>query len=339
MKQCHLCGKKNQNSDQYCQSCGRPLPLTETHPCLSQSTRVAIVIIILLLGVIGYLLTNRVENSHFSTPPPPQNQPKPAVPITAVVVTAPLQPAVFAPKIPTAKITKTPSQKLKPNRVSTSEMVLIPAGEFTMGSPDGVGSPEEHPQHQVYLDAFYIDKNLVTFDQYDKFCEATGVRKPDDERWGRGTRPVISISWDEANAYASWAGKRLPTEAEYEKAARGGTDTPYFFGDGPLLLDDYACYDRTSDGKTQPVGQRKPNPYGLYDMVGNVAEWCSDWYGENYYAVSPAKNPEGPATGTERVLRGGSWWNTADFLTSAQRAATSPEHTYTTNGFRCAKTP
>jgi len=208
-----------------------------------------------------------------------------------------------------------------------------------MGSPDGIGQSDEQPQHKVYLDAFYIDKYPVTFDQYDKFCAATGASKPSDQGWGRGTRPVINVSWYDAQDYAGWVGKRLPTEAEYEKAVRGGTTTRYFFGDDSSHLGDYAWFDDNSGGTTHPVGHKKPNPYGLYDIVGNVWEWCSDWYGDGYYAVSPANNPQGLESGLERksVMRGGSWVDFAHNMCSTNRFGLSPDDRSYTNGFRCAK--
>jgi eukaryotic-like serine/threonine-protein kinase len=217
-----------------------------------------------------------------------------------------------------------------------NEMVLIPAGNFQMGSPDEAGDQDEHPQHQVYLDVFYIDKYLVTFGQYDKFCEATGRAKPDDDGWGRGMRPVINVTWDDANSYARWAGKRLPTEAEYEKATRGGTITTYFFGDDESQLGDYAWYHENSSGMTHPVGEKKPNPFGLYDILGNTWEWCSDFYEDNYYTVSPAKNPTGPDMGTLICLRGGSWNSFAYSSRSANRNGNLPQYN-NIYGFRCAK--
>ncbi|HTA77099.1 MAG TPA: formylglycine-generating enzyme family protein [bacterium] len=337
MKQCYLCGRKNENNAQYCQGCGRPLPAKVLNTGMAPSTRIAIVVIILLLGVIGYLLTSRPEILHMAMNPTPEPTRHTPSSVASLITPPAAIPSPIIHKKPTAKFIKAPLAPIKSPSAAPNEMVLIPAGEFTMGSPEGTGLDNEHPAHQVYLDAFYIDKNLVTYDQYDKFCEKTGMRRPDDEGWGRGNRPVVGISWDEATAYASWAGKRLPTEAEYEKAARGGTNSLYFFGDFNMLLDDYVWYGGNAEGKSHPVGQKKPNPYGLYDMLGNVAEWCTDWYGEDYYAASPAKNPKGPDQGTERVLRGGSWWDTADFLRCAKRAATAPGHIYTTNGFRCAK--
>lgn len=219
-------------------------------------------------------------------------------------------------------------------------MVLIPAGEFLMGSPDEWEN-DEHPQHKVWLDAYYIDKYEVTFEQYDKFCEATGRSKPSDSGWGRGNRPVINVSWDDAVAYADWAGKRLPTEAEWEKACRAchsewsEESHKYCFGDSESRLGAYAWYSDYSGGGTRPVGQKKPNAYGLYDMHGNVWEWCADWYGENYYRESPYKNPRGPDS-SYRVLRGGGRFSYASYCRSALRYWVKPTNRNDLWGFRCA---
>lgn len=215
------------------------------------------------------------------------------------------------------------------------EMVLIPAGEFIMGSDSG--EPDEKPAHKVYLDAYYIDKYEVTFEQYDKFCEATGRARPDDSGWGRGKMPAINILWEEATAYAKWAGKRLPTEAEWEKAARAGSNTKYCFGDNESELGEYAWYDNNSGGKTHPVGTKKPNKWGLYDMHGNVWEWCSDYYSIGYQTNASNKNPQGPDTGQLRVLRGGSWANTADGCCSSFRNRGPLDDRQSIRGFRCAR--
>ncbi|MBU2568225.1 MAG: SUMF1/EgtB/PvdO family nonheme iron enzyme [Elusimicrobia bacterium] len=214
-----------------------------------------------------------------------------------------------------------------------AEMVLIPAGEFTMGS-DG-GDSDEKPAHKVYLDAYYIDKYEVTFEQYDKFCEATGRTKPSDSGWGRGNRPVINVSWHDAVAYANYYGKRLPTEAEWEKACRGGSETEYCFGDSESKLSSYAWYYANSGGKTHPVGQKKPNQYGIYDMHGNVWEWCSDWYDSGYYKNSPYKNPKGSGSDS-RVLRGGCWNYFASDCRSSNRGRRAPGGGSDFRGFRCA---
>jgi formylglycine-generating enzyme required for sulfatase activity len=191
-----------------------------------------------------------------------------------------------------------------------AEMLLIPAGEFQMGSND---YDNEKPIHTVYLDAFYIDKYEVTNAQYKKFMDATGHEAPyywNDSSLNAPNQPVVGVNWNDAKAYADWAGERLPTEAEWEKSARGGlVDKNYPWGN--TLTHDDANYDGTGgkdvwDG-TSPVGSFKPNGYGLYDMAGNVWEWCADWYGSNYYSSSPKSNPAGLNSGNTHVCRGGSW--------------------------------
>ncbi|MFH2069613.1 MAG: SUMF1/EgtB/PvdO family nonheme iron enzyme [Elusimicrobiota bacterium] len=250
----------------------------------------------------------------------------------------------FANKL-SARITGRPYQPSSagagPSGVIPSEakkyegMDLIPAGEFTMGSDRG--ESDEKPPHKVYLDAYYIDKYEVTFEQYDKFCEATGRKKPSDSGWGRGTRPVINVNWNDAVAYANYYGKRLPTEAEWEKACRSGSETKYCFGDSKSELGEYGWYSSNSGGWTHPVGSKKPNRWGLYDMHGNVWEWCSDWYDGGYYKNSPYRNPKGPGSGTYRVLRGGSWINNASNCRSTDRGGSTPgirsDYGW---GFRCA---
>jgi sulfatase modifying factor 1 len=250
-------------------------------------------------------------------------------------------------------------------------MVLIPAGEFTMGSPKGAGNADEQPQHKVYVDAFYIDIYPTTNQEFQKFVDATGY-VTDAEKNGGGyifsiasvpafvltasanwkdtngdkkriltkmNNPVVQVDWNDANAYAKWAGKRLPTEAEYEKAARGSTTTVYFFGDEGNQLGAYAWFFDNISGDTHPVGTLKPNPFGLYDIVGDVWEWCSDWYGDQFYAASSAKNPRGPDSGKYRVLRGGSWVSNGKYERSATRSWNSPDYRSYNIGFRCAETP
>jgi len=221
---------------------------------------------------------------------------------------------------------------------SLNGMALIPAGDFNMGSNT---YSDEQPIHVVHLDAFYIDMYEVTFAQYDAFCDATGRSKPYDSGWGRGTRPVVNIDWNDSKAYCTWAGKRLPTEAEWERACRAGTDTVYGFGADAGLLGSYAWYSSNSGDMTHPVGEKLPNAFGLYDMHGNVWEWCADWYDTGYYAVSPPNNPQGPASGTYRVLRGGSWFDADLILRSANRSdVLGVPASYNINiGCRCAETP
>ncbi|MEK7399599.1 MAG: SUMF1/EgtB/PvdO family nonheme iron enzyme [Candidatus Poribacteria bacterium] len=222
-----------------------------------------------------------------------------------------------------------------------AEMVLIPAGEFQMGSNDGEN--DEKPVHAVYLNAFYMDKYEVTNTQYGKFMKESKHEAPkywNDSSFNTPNHPVVGVSWNDAKAYAEWAGKRLPTEAEWEKAARGGlVGKLYPWGD--TLTHDDANYNGTG-GKdiwkyTSPVGSFAPNGYGLYDMAGNVWEWCADWYDSNYYSNSPKSNPAGPSSGELRVLRGGSW---SDNLVNALRVAfryyVNPLY-YSSIGFRCVQ--
>lgn len=221
------------------------------------------------------------------------------------------------------------------------EWVSIPAGSYTMGSPASEKDRDsDETQHHVTLSAYKMSKYEVTFEQYDFFCDATGRIKPSDEGWGRGKRPVINVSWDDAKAFADWMGCRLPTEAEWEYAARAGTTTP--FNTGNCLSTAQANYngDYPYSGcnkglyreKTMPVGSFVPNEWGLHDMHGNVWEWCSDWYGD--YFTSSQTNPNGPATGTVRVFRGGGWINYAYYCRSAYRFYGTPDFRYYNVGFR-----
>jgi formylglycine-generating enzyme required for sulfatase activity len=228
-------------------------------------------------------------------------------------------------------------------KASPPRMVLIPAGEFWMGSPDGVGSADEHPRHKVSLSAFYLDKFHVSAEEY-AVCVKAGncsvLRTSELCNYGvaaRGKDPINCVTWDEAEAYCKSVGKRLPTEAEWEKAARGGTGMKWSFGAGVKSLGGYAWYGANSGGSTHPVGMRNPNQYGLYDMAGNAWQWVADWYDAHYYQKSPAEHPEGPLSGRYRVLRGGSWKNQANSTRVAIRYWVDPELNSDDIGFRCAK--
>jgi formylglycine-generating enzyme required for sulfatase activity len=188
-------------------------------------------------------------------------------------------------------------------------LVWVPAGEFTMGSD--TGAEDEKPARKVTLGGYWMYKTEVTVAQYRKFCEATGALMPSKPAWGRqDTHPIVDVSWDDAVAYCQWAGVSLPTEAQWEKAARGADGREYPWGN---VWDARRCVCSVSPAdaeSTAPVGSvpAGASPYGCLDMAGNVWEWCADWYADTYYEAAPARDPKGPAQGRWRVLRGGSWY-------------------------------
>jgi sulfatase modifying factor 1 len=207
-----------------------------------------------------------------------------------------------------------------------------------MGSPDGEGEPNEQPQHRVYVSEFLIDKTEVTWRQFRKFAEATEARLPPEPTSGSPDDYSVSfVLWEEAKAYCEWTGGRLPTEAEWEKAARGTDGRKYAWGDE---WDPRRC-NSISGGMHQPesAGAYREclTPYGVLDMPGGMWEWCSDRYGENYYAESESHDPKGPATGRLHVMRGGAWMSQPMWLRAAYRVKRSPTSRNADHGFRCAR--
>jgi formylglycine-generating enzyme required for sulfatase activity len=238
-------------------------------------------------------------------------------------------------------------------------MVAIPGGWFAMGSPVG-GESDEMP-HRICVSPFYMDQYEVT---QESFVKIMG-RNP--SRWTEPKNPVEQIRWTDAAAYCNarsrlegltpcydtktWrcdfgnSGYRLPTEAEWEYACRAGTQTKYFFGNDPALLGKYACFKGNSTRGPSPVGSKQPNRWGLYDMYGNVLEWCNDFYKKDYYRHSPERDPRGPETGVTRVVRGGCWNSRPDLCRSAYRLDENPAYTdvcfardvHGFVGFRCVR--
>ncbi|MFQ5451417.1 MAG: formylglycine-generating enzyme family protein [Nitrospinaceae bacterium] len=208
-----------------------------------------------------------------------------------------------------------------------SERILIPTGEFIMGFARG--RKNEQPAHRVVLGAFYMDKYEVTQLQYQS------VMGQNPSYFKKCPLcPVEWVTWEQARTYCGKVNKRLPTEAEWEKAAKGGVnDSFYWDGDHP---DDFAWYGDNSERRTHPVGGKKPNGYGLHDMAGNVWEWVSDWYDGDYYQISPRANPQGPAREIERVSRGGGWGYSPELLRHSYRESHFPDTRYILGGFRCA---
>jgi formylglycine-generating enzyme required for sulfatase activity len=206
---------------------------------------------------------------------------------------------------------------------------------------------DELPQRKVYLDAYYVYKTEVTVAQYRKFCDATKRAMPPEPSWKwQDTHPIVNVSWNDAKAYAEWAGAALPTEAQWEKAARGGDGRPFPWG---FTWDAAKCANWSNSGAgdtqrgTHPVGSfpAGASPYGALDMAGNVWEWCADWYGADYYKNAATKNPTGPETGKGRVLRGGSWYYYYDyyFRTAFRNDGYVPDGWIYYFGFRCSSPP
>jgi len=237
---------------------------------------------------------------------------------------------------------------------ASAEMIAIPGGQFTMGDKD---EPDATP-HEVSVSPFLMDKCLVTQEHYQK------LMGDNPARWKAPTNPIEQVRWSDAVKFCNarsqaeglkpcynldtWEcdfeanGYRLPTEAEWECACRAGTKTTYFFGDNASQLGDYAWFEKNSGGHPQPVGQKKPNAWGLYDICGNLWQWCNDFYGVEYYAQAPKENPRGPKEGDSRVVRGGAWKFSGDNCRSGYRYNENPGYVdvcfgYDIYGFRCVR--
>jgi len=240
-------------------------------------------------------------------------------------------------------------KKLKP-----VNMVLIQQGSFQMGSkksmlelkPHDLFNSDRHtlgpenPAHEVYIDSFFIDKYEVSNDAYTKFIKETGAKKPkglNNPNFNNPQQPVVGINWKEAFKFCNWQGKRLPTEAEWEKAARGKRPVKYPWGNLPP--DSSSLNYNEEINKTSPVGsyEKGKSDYGVYDLSGNVSEWVNDWHFPEYYLFSPKNNPQGPEKGQYKVIRGGSWRNNAEDVSLVYRNATTPRNRSLAIGFRCVK--
>ncbi len=246
------------------------------------------------------------------------------------------------------------------NVTAPEGMVLVEGGTFMMGSNQGYSN--EKPVHEVSVDSFYISRHEVTNAEYCEFLNAkgttTGVYEGNTVTWvylydnnnycgiekvgnefkpkeGKENHPVVCVTWYGANAYAEWVGGRLPTEAEWEYAARGGKQSHGYEYSGSNSIDDVVWYDGNSGSRIHAVGGKQSNELGLHDMSGNVWEWCSDWYGS--YSGEPQDNPTGPTSGYYRVLRGGSWGNSAPDSRVVYRSYSYPNGSGISVGFRCVR--
>ncbi|MGE4299449.1 MAG: formylglycine-generating enzyme family protein [Desulfovibrionaceae bacterium] len=293
--------------------------------------------------------------------------------------------------IPTAPGASTPGAAWR-EPATGMDFIWVPAGCFQMGSPDTEAhrDPDEGPLHEVCVDGFWMGKNEVTVGQFRAFVDATGYRTDADQQgkawifdestewtWkevdGKSWRdvgfaqddrhPVVNVSWNDAKAFVRWvSGKgggsfRLPTEAEWEYAARAGTTTMFYWGSEAKACSyanvadltafpsgskrkwggSFACTDKYWG--TAPVGSYRANAFGLHDMLGNVWEWCADWYGKEYYASSPRNKPTGPASGSYRVFRGGSWSSGPSFARAANRYWFAPYSRCSYLGLRLIRMP
>ena len=268
--------------------------------------------------------------------------PHPALTSLLVVV------AALCTSMVTANDTKLkPGATFRDCAADCPEMIVLPAGHFVMGSPEGVGSKQEHPSHTVTIAGpIAVAKFEVTFEEWDA-CVAGGVctHRPDDRNWGRGRQPVINVSWHDAKQYTAWLSNktgvpyRLLSEAEWEYAARAGTTTRFFFGDEEAALSDYGWSTYNSELKAHPVGEKKPNAFGLYDIHGNASEWVEDPWRDNYIGA-PSDGSAWVEGGdpNRRVVRGGSWHTKPDLLTSAFRWGSFAESRSYLTGFRVART-
>jgi len=228
----------------------------------------------------------------------------------------------------------------KISEIDGMTLFYIPAGKFIMGTDQG--NKDEWPAHEVFLDAYWIDQTEITNEKYQNCVSAGYCTEPIEKRSFSFDQyynnpifknfPVIFVTWQQANDYCIWAGRRLPTEAEWEKAARSSKNQIYPWGN----MSPSENYTNLGGGTTEvgsfPDGK---SPYGVLDMAGNVWEWVSDWYNEDYYRVSRSLNPQGPSQGNLRVLRGGSWNSDKEFLRSTYRGTSSPDNATSRTGFRC----
>ena len=216
-------------------------------------------------------------------------------------------------------------------------MIAIAGGSFTMGGTES----DEKPTHTVTISSFNMGKYEVTVAEYKAFCTAAGRSMPEAPSWGWNDKhPMVNVNFNDANAYCNWLSEttgqnyRLPTEAEWEYAARGGNKSNGYTYSGSNDLEEAGWSSDNAGGQTQACGRKKPNELGLYDMSGNAWEWCKDWYDKSYYENSPSANPRGPSSGTSRVLRGGSWLSAAASCRVASSDSFSPGRRDDLIGFR-----
>ncbi|MGD2251979.1 MAG: SUMF1/EgtB/PvdO family nonheme iron enzyme [Anaerolineales bacterium] len=324
---------------------------------------VGVVGVVVVLGVLGLAMgggTGERQPQGISQPTSDQDVGETEIPQG-------IAPATATQEMPTPTEAASPQPDLPSIQTRASEkdgmmQVYVPEGTFLMGSSgDSMAKPDENPQHEVYLDAFWIDQWEVTNEMFAAFLNGpAGNQLEDGVTWldangryvrihehngtwepdpGYESHPVADVTWYGARAYCEWAGRRLPTEAEWEKAARYNDARVFPWGDSyPTcsVANINGCEESTREVGSYPEGA---SPYGAFDMTGNLWEWVLDWYGEDYYANSPDRNPSGPADGTQRVVRGSSWNELTRSGRSANRGKIEPVSSLGSVGFRCADEP
>jgi formylglycine-generating enzyme required for sulfatase activity len=303
----------------------------------------AAILCLVLLGIPGAFATLAAPPASTPPPTPVLVFPTPTPTQTPTPTSTPIPTPV-----PTTMSVSPPATWQRPT--DGMVMVYVPEGEFLMGSTDAQveeavqmckGCPQEYfeaemPRHTVALDAFWIDQTEVTNAQYRKCLDAGVCRKPvywDNSDFSAPDQPVVGVTWNDARTYCEWAGGRLPTEAEWEKAARGTDGRTYPWGNEPATCERVSyggCVGKASPVGSYPTGA---SPYGALDMAGNVWEWVADWYAEHYYSRSPDHNPQGPDSGGVRGLRGGSWATTITACALPSASGTVPMTGTTSSGF------
>jgi formylglycine-generating enzyme required for sulfatase activity len=327
-------------------------------PAVFASLGGLVIILLIFIGISSGVFQKSLES--FNLPlfqifgPSPTPQPLTSTPVFTETIQVTFTPTQTATLLPTSTITSTTAPSGPPTEITSqgAAMVLVPAGAFEMGAIDHdlYAETEEKPIHSVDLDAYYIDKSEVTNALY-RACVKAGACKPPLQTdsfthfryYGNpiyDNFPVVYVNWNMAKAYCEWRGVRLPTEAEWEKAARGSDPRLYPWGNtepacrivnfkGPGSCDhDILSVNSKEEGQS---------PYGVYHMAGNVWEWVNDWYSQAYYELSPVNNPLGPTTGLGRVVRGGSWNSTTDDIRTSKRRSVPPTYNNYDLGFRCAQ--
>ena len=246
-------------------------------------------------------------------------------------------------------VTAAPVLAGSPGTEEPPNMALIPAGEFLMGSPEGTGREDEYPQHTIFLDTYWIDRYEVTGGDFEEYLAQNPKQHPTVTGWhgrkvrpGMERKPVIGLTWKRCRNYCQWRGKRLPTEAEWERAAGGKKHRTYPWGEEPPDATrahfNRCCF--ISKGDTlREVGSLESGktPEGVYEMSGNIAEWVFDWYDAHYYEKSPLKNPKGPVKGKYHVIRGGAWNSLPDYMRVSHRYGQNDGQEFYGIGCRCAK--